>query len=105
MRENRQRIIANPNKKSGGEDILWALKLYSLTLVIPLALSAINILFVGILGIGDVVNLKYNFLELFEIIWVDYFATGTLLGIIAWRWHLMLLVLAYIIIKLGNLKT
>lgn len=54
------------------EDFKWTLKLYSITLLIPISMSIINILFVGILGIES----KNDFLLNFKVIWIDYFFTG-----------------------------
>jgi hypothetical protein len=67
-------------------NILWVLKLYSLTLVIPVIISILNIA-VGILGIKT----KYGFLGTFKVAWVDYYITGKFCGIDAWRWHLLIL--------------
>ena len=54
------------------EDFKWTLKLYSITLLIPISMSIINILFVGILGIES----QNDFLLNFKVIWIDYFFTG-----------------------------
>ena len=74
------------------DNLLWTLKLYSLTLVIPIAFSIINIVFVGILGVETV----YGFWMNFKILWVDYYFTGSFVGIDAWRWHLALLFCAFL---------
>jgi hypothetical protein len=55
--------------------------------VIPLALTIINILFCGILGMPSI----HGFIGNFYLIWVDFFFTGSFLDIVAWRWHLFLL--------------
>ena len=78
------------------DDLKWTVKLYSLTLVIPLTLSIMNILFVGILGI----EAKYTFWELFEVIWIDYYITGHILSLAAWRIQLCILVLSFFITRL-----
>jgi hypothetical protein len=67
-------------------NILWVLKLYSLTLVIPVIISVLNIA-AGILGIKT----KYGFLGTFKVAWVDYYFTGSFYGIDSWRWHLLIL--------------
>jgi len=72
--------------------IFNGLRLYALTLVFPITLTIINILFVGILG----VETKEGFLMNFKVIWIDYYFTGDFLGFIAWRWHLMLLVISIV---------
>ena len=69
-------------------NIIWALKLYSLTLIIPICLTIANIFIVGILG----AETKYSFLMNFKVIWIDYYFTGSLGGIPAWRWQLFLLI-------------
>lgn len=79
-------------------NILWALKLYSLTLIIPICLTIANICIVGILG----VETKYSFLMNFKVIWIDYYFTGSLGGIPAWRWQLLLLSSSAAIVLISN---
>ena len=81
------------------EDIEWTLKLYSLTLVLPIVFTIV-IIFIGILG----VETKFGFLMNLKIIWVDYYFTGSFLDIAAWKWHLCLLLLSFIINKINNLS-
>ena len=57
------------------------LSIFALTLVIPIALSIMNVLFVGILGFET----NLGFLMNFKMIWLDYYITGHLLDIIAWK--------------------
>jgi len=38
------------------EDLEWTFKLYALTLALPLALTIMNVLFVGIIGFETVTN-------------------------------------------------
>lgn len=76
------------------ENVIWTLKLYSITLVIPIAGSILNILMCGILGIGD------DFLLNFKKLWIDYYFTGTILGVVAWRFQLGILFLCFIFNKL-----
>lgn len=80
------------------EDLGWTFKLYALTLTIPISLTLINILFVGILG----VETKFGFFMNLKIIWIDYYFTGSFLNIDAWRWHLGLLFLSFLFIKLSD---
>lgn len=80
------------------EDFKWTLKLYSITLSIPITMSIINILFVGILGIKS----HFDFLLNFKVIWIDYFITGYLCDIVAWRIHLFILVLCFLIHKVNK---
>ncbi len=70
----------------------WTFKLYALTLVIPIALSVVNIIFCGIFGLHS----TYGFWMNFKIFWVDYYFTGSLCDIAAWKWQLGLLFLAFI---------
>jgi len=78
-------------------DLEWTLKLYSLTLVLPLTLSIMNIL-VGILGIKTIFGFWMNF----KVIWIDYYFTGSFCNIDAWRWHLGLLFLSYLFTKFSD---
>jgi hypothetical protein len=80
------------------EDLKWTLKLYSLTLIIPLVLTILNVLFIGIIGLES----KFGFLMNFKIIWIDYYFTGSLLNIAAWRWHLGLLFCSFLFTKLSD---
>lgn len=79
------------------EDLGWTLKLYALTLVIPITLTIMNILVVGILGLET----KFGFLMNFKVIWVDYF-TGNFINVDAWRWHLGLLFCSFLFTKFSN---
>jgi len=78
-------------------DLEWTLKLYSLTLVLPLTLSIMNIL-VGILGIKTIFGVWMNF----KVIWIDYYFTSSFCNIDAWRWHLGLLFLSYLFTKFSD---
>jgi hypothetical protein len=69
-----------------------ALKLYSLTLVIPISVSIINILFCGILGVESIHGFWGNFYH----IWIGFYFTGTFLGIIAWKWQLFLFLFSFL---------
>lgn len=86
----RNRINMNELIKTIG----WTLKLYSLTLVIPLTLSLCNILFCGIIGVES----NFGFLGNFKVIWVDYYITGHVGDFIAWRIHLGLLFFAFLFV-------
>jgi len=79
--------------------ILNGFSIYGLTLVIPITMTMINILFVGILGLET----KEGFFMNFKIIWIDYYFTGSFLGFVAWRWHLMLLVISIMIGMLDDI--
>ena len=73
--------------------LMWTLKIYSLTLVIPISVSAVNILMVGILGITSL----HGFWENFYHIWIGYYFTGNFIGIIAYKWQLFLLAISFIL--------
>ena len=69
-----------------------ALKLYSLTLVIPISVSIINILFCGILGFESIHGFWGNFYH----VWIGYYFAGHFLGIIAYKWQLFLFCIAFL---------
>ena len=75
--------------------IIETLTLYSLTLVLPITGTVLNIIVI-ILGI----DLKYDFFERLYVIWIDYYFTGSLMNIDAWRIHIVGLILTFIFIKL-----
>jgi len=77
-------------------NIKWAFKLYAITLVLPMSLTIINIIACGILGFET----KFGFWGNFKIMWIDYYFTGILMGISAWRWQLVLLFCSFLCIKL-----
>lgn len=66
----------------------WSIKLYSLVIVIPITFTVIYVIWL-ILGMDPAT-------PLWEM-WVKYFATGSLLDIVAWRWHLFLFFFANLI--------
>lgn len=72
-------------------------RVYSLTLLIPI-ITTIILLFIGIIGL----ELKYGFLGTLEIIWVDYYYSGILLELPAWRWQLSGLFISFIISVMIN---
>lgn len=80
------------------QDLKYTLKLYSLTLIIPITLTIINILFVGILGYES----NSGFLMNFKIIWVNYYFTGSVLNVYAFRWHLGILFCCFLFTKISN---
>lgn len=57
---------------------------FGLSLVFPFLLTILNIFFVLILGI----DLKYSFLEFLKIIWIDYYFTGCIGTVMAYKIHL-----------------
>lgn len=73
------------------ETIKDTFRIYSLTLIIPLVLSIVNILFVGILGIES----NHSFIYNFKVIWFDYYIGGTLFEVAAFKYHLMLLLTSF----------
>lgn len=67
----------------------WSIKLYSLTLVIPIVISLM--LFVWfILGL----DMKYPLIEGIFRAFSDFYITGSLFGISAWRWQILLFLLS-----------
>lgn len=73
--------------------ILVSLRIYLCTLVVPLALSVVNIIIFGLLGVDHPKGIMVGF----KVIWIDYYFTGSLLGIMAWRIHLTIIILLFII--------
>lgn len=80
-------------------NIGWTLKLYSLTSVIPIA-GTVMIIFFSILG----QTMRYSFFEGIWRMWSDFYVTGTFLDIAAWRWQIILLIVAFIF-NLSNKNT
>ena len=76
------------------------LKLYSFSLVFPLGGSIIN-LFCGIVGIPS----YYGFAATFKHIWVDYLIKGQIQGVQAWRIHIWLIVLIFIVTMVNEIET
>lgn len=68
-------------------------QVYSLTLVVPIVLSIVNIIFCGILDFHSI----YGFLGNFRLIWIDYYFTGELIGVMAYKWHLALLFIFFLL--------
>lgn len=79
-------------------DITTSLKLYCIIFIIPIILSILNILFVGILG----VKLRYGFWEYLYIIWVDFFITGKFNDIMAFKYHLGILFIIFICVLINK---
>jgi len=77
------------------ENIKWAFKLWSLTIVIPIVITII-ILFSIILGIDSPFTIGEGLYKA----WIGYYFTGTVEGIVAWRIHLVLLISCYLFVLL-----
>jgi hypothetical protein len=71
----------------------WTIKLYSLTLVIPFAGSALFIIW-KILGQES----RYTFFKTLWKIWSDFYITGSFLDISAWRWQILLIIFSFIFV-------
>jgi hypothetical protein len=80
------------------EDIEWTFKLYALTLVLPIGLSIMNVIFCGILSMET----KFGFWMNFKVVWIDYYFTGSFLDIAAWRWQLGLLFCSFLFTKFSD---
>jgi hypothetical protein len=73
--------------------LLYGLKLYAaLSLFFIVSVTILVILFGGVLGMPT----KHGFFETIRLLWVNYFFNGYFLGIVAWRWQLLLLILTTI---------
>lgn len=68
----------------------WTIKLYSLTIVIPFSGTIMVILF-KILG-----QTTKQIFELLYDIWVGFYFNGSFLSIDAWRWQLVLFIIAFL---------
>lgn len=79
------------------ENLKWTIKLFSLTLIIPIV-GSLFLVFAGILGM----DLKFGFLMSFKVLWIDYYFTGSIFDIDAWRWHLGFLFLCLLISIFGD---
>lgn len=71
-------------------NLIVGLLIYSLTIIIPIALSFIFIFSISILGLEP----KYDIWLTFKMLWIGYYFTGFYLGIIAWKWHIILFILS-----------
>lgn len=72
------------------EKILNGLRIWCLTLVIPIAFTIMSI-FLLIIGIDF--KEGENFLSLLRTLWIGYYFDGVFLGFVAWRIHLGLIFL------------
>jgi hypothetical protein len=80
------------------DDLEWTFKVYALTLVIPLTLTVMNLLFVGILGLET----NFGFVMNFKVIWIDYYFTGSFMNIDAWRWQSGFLFFSFLFVKFSD---
>lgn len=71
------------NKISLPGNIKETLRIYALSLAIPLGCTVVFVLGF-ILGLETV----YSFWDTIEILWVGFYFTGEFMGIDSWRWHL-----------------
>lgn len=69
----------------------WTIKLWLLTTVIPITISIVGILSI-IIGMYDcnIRTFMYNS-------WINYYLFGNLIGIVAWRIHLGILFICFLI--------
>lgn len=78
------------------EDIKEALKIYALTLTIPVIITFMMViqLFLGF-------TLKISILDF----WLDYYITGIINNIVpTYKVHILILILIYLFVKLDNIK-
>lgn len=71
----------------------WTIKLYSLTLVIPLSGTALFVIW-KILGYET----RYTFFTTLWKIWTDFYINGSFLDIAAWRWQIVLIIFSFIFV-------
>ena len=82
-------------------DLKLSITLYSLTLILPTVLT-IMLLFVHILGLNH--ELVYGFWGTFKMLWVDYYITGHLGEVSAWRIQILLFIICYFIVFFQRIK-
>lgn len=70
----------------------WSIKLWLLTIVIPITFTIIWTIIVGILGY----DAPYEYLEGLSKFWSGYYVTGKLFDITAWKWHLAILFVCFL---------
>jgi hypothetical protein len=73
-----------------------ALKLYSLTIVIPI-LSTLFVIFGNILIPG---KMRHGFFEGIWDSWYGFYVSGQFYDIAAWRWQIVLLIFSFIFVVL-----
>ena len=78
-------------------NLIWSLKLYSLTLIFPIVFT-MAIVLITVLDIET----KYGFWKMMKISWIDFYFTGSFLDIDAWRWHIILLLVSFTITTFSN---
>ncbi len=79
-------------------DLKWAFKLWLLTSTVPLTVTIMNIIFVGVLGVETTHNFWYNF----KLIWSGYYFDGRFMGVDAWRWHLAIFICSFLFVKIND---
>jgi hypothetical protein len=75
------------------EIIILTIKVYLLTIVIPLSIT-IFLIFGGILGL----NLENGLLDSIKEIWLNYYFTGTISSVNAWKIQIVLFIISFIIV-------
>ena len=85
--------------KSVPKRIVFVLKLWVYSLLIPLILSALNIMFVGLLGI----SIGKGFFENFYSIWLGFYYDGKFFNVNSWRWHVFFMFVVFGLTFIENL--
>ena len=85
--------------KSVPKRLLFVIKLWVYTLLIPLILSVLNIMVVGLLD----VNIGNGFKSNFDSIWVGFYYDGKIFNVLSWRWHLFFMCLVFSLTFIENL--
>ena len=75
--------------------LITTLKLYSFVLVIPFVFNLIWFVWV-VLGLSG--DFKYGVVETLTTFWSNYFVTGLLGGVEAWRIHLSIFLVLYFLV-------
>lgn len=81
------------------EDVIDTLRIFvGISCIIPIVFTIVSTTFVGIIGY----EIKYTYLETLKILWIDYYLTGHLFDIQAWKWHLGIIFLLFVFVKIGK---
>ena len=85
--------------KSIPSRIIFIIKLWVHSLLIPIILSFLNVMIVGLLD----VNIGNGFVQNFDSIWVGFYYNGKVFEVSAWRWHLFFMFLVFGLTFIENL--
>lgn len=82
-------------------DLISTIKLYSLTIILPV-LTTLILIIISILGLNS--ELIYGFWGTLKFLWIDYYITGHIGIVSAWRIHIVVFIFCYIITLFAKIK-